>query len=159
MAGQNEVLQRFGSVAGPVELKPISNDPITCHAVEDAKIIYQAIGKSAGLNVLFDPDFQSKRIPVDLTNVSLLDALRIVGTLAGAFYKPVTPDTIFVAQNNRTKHTDLDELAIQTFYLTNAIAPERRERSGDGAAQPAGPEHQGLSGVEPERDCDAGHAG
>ena len=91
--------------------------------MEDAKVIYQAIGKSAGLNVLFDPDFQSKRIPVDLTNISPLDALRIVGTIAKAFYKPVTPNTIFVAQNNRTKHTDLDELAMQTFYLTNAIAP------------------------------------
>ena len=62
----------------------------------------------------------SKRIPVDLTSVSLSDALRIVGTLSGTFCKPVTPNTIFVAQNNRTKRTDLDDLAVQTFYLTNA---------------------------------------
>ena len=46
--------------------------------------------------------------------------LRIVGTIAGTFYKPVTTNTIFVAQNTRTKRTDLDELAVQTFYLTNA---------------------------------------
>ena len=74
----------------------------------------------AGLNVLLDPDYTSKRIPVDLTNVSLSDALRIVGTLAGTFYKPVTANTIFVAQNTRTKRQDLDEVAVQTFYLTNA---------------------------------------
>ncbi len=110
----------IGSVTAPVLLHPASNDTITLHAVEDVKFIYQAIGKSAGLNVLFDPDYVSKRIPVDLTQVSLSDALRIVGTLAGTFYKPVTPNTIFVAQNTRTKHTDLDELAVQTFYLTNA---------------------------------------
>ncbi len=88
--------------------------------VEDVKVIYQAIGKAAGFNVLFDPDYTSKRIPVDLTNVSWSDALRIVGTLAGTFYKPVTYNTIFVAQNTRTKRTDLDEQAVQTFYLTNA---------------------------------------
>ena len=35
-------------------------------------------------------------------------------------HKPVTSNTIFVAQNTRTKRTDLDELAVQTFYLTNA---------------------------------------
>ena len=122
MAGQNEVLNNIGSVSGPVQLQPVSNDPITLHMVEDVKVIYQAIGKMAGLNVLFDPDFQSKRIPVDLTTVSLQDALRIVGTIGGSFYKPVTSNTIFVAQNNRTKHTDLDELAVQTFYLSNAIA-------------------------------------
>lgn len=113
-------LAAISDVAGPVELKPVSNEPITLHAVEDVKNIYQAIGKAAGLNVIFDPDYTSKRIPVDLVNVSLADALRIVGTMSGTFYKPVTKNTIFVAQNNRTKRTDLDELAVQTFYLTNA---------------------------------------
>ena len=110
----------LSSVAGPITLQPLSHDSITIHTVGDVKDIYQAIGKVAGLNVLFDPDYTSKRVPVDLTGVSLSDALRIVGTIAGTFYKPVTPNTIFVAQNTRTKRTDLDELAVQTFYLTNA---------------------------------------
>jgi general secretion pathway protein D len=121
MSRQNEILSNIGSISGPVELKPMSNDPIPAiHMVEDVKVIYQAIGKAAGFNVLFDPDYTSKRIPVDLTNVSWSDALRIVGTIAGTFYKPVTSNTIFVAQNTRTKRTDLDEQAVQTFYLTNA---------------------------------------
>jgi general secretion pathway protein D len=121
MSRQNDLLASIGTISGPVELKPLSNDPIPAiHMVEDVKVIYQAIGKAAGFNVLFDPDYTSKRIPVDLTNVSWSDALRIVGTLAGTFYKPVTPNTIFVAQNTRTKRTDLDQQAVQTFYLTNA---------------------------------------
>jgi general secretion pathway protein D len=114
-----ETQKEIGSVAGIVELKPVSNDPITLHMVEDTKVIYQAIGKAAGLNVLFDPDYTSKRIPIDLTMVTLSDALRIVGTISNTFYKPVTSNTIFVAQNTRQKRTDLDEMAVQTFYLTN----------------------------------------
>ncbi len=116
----SEGLTALGAISGIIDLKPVSSEPITLHAVEDTKVIYQAIGKAAGLNVLFDPDYTSKRIPIDLTNVSLSDSLRIVGTLAGTFYKVVTPNTIFVAQNTRTKRTDLDEVAVQTFYLTNA---------------------------------------
>lgn len=116
----NEVMNSIGAISGIAELKPVSNDPITLHMVEDTKVIYQAIGKAAGLNVLFDPDYTSKRIPIELTNVSLSDSLRIVGTIAGTFYKTVTPNTIFVAQNTRQKRTDLDEVAVQTFYLTNA---------------------------------------
>ncbi len=123
MSQQRAALDAIGSIAPPIELKPVSDDPITLHAVEDVKNIYQAIGKLAGLNVLFDPDYTSKRIPIDLTNVSLADALRIVGTVAGTFYKPVTSNTIFVAQNTRTKRTDLDELAVQTFYLSNSSQP------------------------------------
>ncbi len=108
------------SMAGPTQLKPMSNEPLTLHMVEDSKIIYQAIGKAAGVNVLFDPDYTGKRIQVDLNNVSLMDALRIVGTLSQTFWRPVTSNTIFVAANTRTKRTELDEQAVQTFYLTNA---------------------------------------
>ena len=113
-------LREVGNVSPPVVLKPVSSDPITLHMIEDTKNVYIAIAKLAGLNVLFDPDYQSRRIPVDLVNVNLSDALRIVGTIAGTFYKPITPDTIFVAQSNHQKHQDLDDVAVQTFYLTNA---------------------------------------
>ena len=116
---KEEVSRAISTMDGPVILKPLNTDPVTLHMVEDSKIIYQAIGKAAGLNVIFDPDYTSKRIPIDLTNMTLADALRIVGTMSGTFWKPVTENTIFVAQNNRTKHTDLDDLAVETFYLTN----------------------------------------
>ncbi len=120
MSQQNQVLREINSIAAPIEIKALSTEQFTYHAVEDVKVIYQAIGKVAGLNVIFDPDYTSKRIPIDLTSVSVAEALRILGTLAGTFYKPITPNTIFVAQNTRTKHSDLDELAVQTFYLSNA---------------------------------------
>jgi general secretion pathway protein D len=119
-AESNAVIRDIASVAAPLTLKPLPSDPVTLHTVEDTKNIYTAIGKLAGLNVLFDPDYTSRRIPVDLTNVSLEDALRIVGDIAGTFYKPVSPDTIFVAQATVNKHRDLDDLAVQTFYLTNS---------------------------------------
>jgi general secretion pathway protein D len=122
MSRQSESLKEIDSMAGPIQLKAVSDEPITLHMVEDVKVIYQAIGKAAGLNVLFDPEYTSKRIPVDLTNTTWSDALRIVGTVSGTFYKPVTNNTIFVAQNTRTKRTDLDEQAVQTFYLTNSTA-------------------------------------
>ncbi len=112
--------QELDSIGAPVSLKPLSNEPLTLHYSEDAKVVYQAIGKAAGINVLFDPDYTSKRIQVDLTNSSLMDALRIVGTMSNTFWRPVTENTIFVAQNTRQKRTDLDESAVQTFYLTNA---------------------------------------
>jgi len=110
----------INSISAPIDLRPLSNEPLTLHMTEDAKVIYQAIGKAAGVNVLFDPDYNSKRIQVDLNNVSLLDALRIVGTMSSTFWRPVTANTLFVAQNTRIKRTELDEQAVQTFYLSNA---------------------------------------
>ncbi len=123
MSQQKAVLDSINSIAGPIELKSVSTDKYTLHMVEDVKVIYQAIGKQAGLNVIFDPDYTSKRIPFDVTAVSLDEALRILGTISGTFYKPVTANTIFIAQNTRTKRTDLEDLAVQTFYLSNSSQP------------------------------------
>ena len=117
---ETEEQQELKSIGSPVELKPVGNEPLTMHYTEDSKTVYQAIGRQAGINVLFDPDYTSKRIQVDLTNSTLMDALRIVSVLSNTFWRPITSNTIFVAQNSRSKRTDLDEQAVQTFYLTNA---------------------------------------
>jgi general secretion pathway protein D len=117
MEGKQEEVDSMGS---PAILRPVSNEPVTLHMAEDAKVVYQAVGKAAGINILFDPDYTSKRIQVDLNNVSLLDALRIIGTMSNTFWRPVTENSIFVAQNTRAKRTELDEQAVETFYLSNA---------------------------------------
>lgn len=113
------VEREMGQMAGPIQLKPISDEPLTLHMTEDSKVVYETVGKAAGINVLFDPEYTSKRIQVDLANTNLYDALRIIGVVSDTFWRPITPNTIFVAQNNRQKRGELDEQAVQTFYLTN----------------------------------------
>ena len=112
-------VSELSEVGSPIQLSPISNEPITLHMTEDSKIVYETVGKAAGINVLFDPEYTSKRIQVDLANVSLLDALRIIGTVSGTFWHPVTANTIFVAANTRAKRQELEDEAVQTFYLAN----------------------------------------
>ncbi len=124
-AASNDVVREVSQIAAPVQLKPVSTDLITLHmASEDTKIIYQAIAKNAGHNVIFDPDYARTvtRIPVDLNGVTLSDALRIVGITANTYYKVLTPDTIYIMLNSPDKHRTLDEWAVQTFYLTNATS-------------------------------------
>jgi general secretion pathway protein D len=111
--------QKLASIAQPIELHAISDEPITLHMIEDSKTVYESIGKAAGINVLFDPDYASKRISIDLNNTSLLDALRVIATTSNTFWKPVTRGTIFVAADTRTKRQQLDQTAVQVFYLAN----------------------------------------
>ncbi|HZB89044.1 MAG TPA: type II and III secretion system protein, partial [Terracidiphilus sp.] len=108
------------TIAAPVRLRPITNEPLTLHMGADSKVVYQAVGKAAGVNVLFDPDYTGKNIQVDLNAVSLLDALRIIGTESNTFWRPITSNTIFVAANTTPKRRELEDVAVETFYLTNA---------------------------------------
>jgi general secretion pathway protein D len=109
--------------AGPVELAPISNVPINLKITEDSKVIYETVGKLAGINVLFDPDYTSRRIKIELNNVSLEEALQIIAVETKTFWRPVTPNTVFVAADNPAKRKDLEQVAVKTFYLSNLSQP------------------------------------
>jgi general secretion pathway protein D len=118
------VLQkRLAEAQGPVELAPISNVPITLKLTEDTKVIYETIGKLAGINVLFDPDYTSRRIKIELNGVTLEEALAITALESKTFWRPVTPNTIFVAQDNPAKRKDVEQNVIKTFYLANLSQP------------------------------------
>lgn len=104
---------------GPAELKAISNVPITMRMTDDTKIVYTAIGKLAGINVLFDPDYVSRRITIDLNNVSLNQALEVLALQSKTFWRAVTPNTIFVAADTKAKRTEIEQNVVKTFYLSN----------------------------------------
>jgi len=115
--------KRIVEAQGPIELSPISNVPINLKISEDTKVIYETVGKLAGINVLFDPDYTSRRIKVELNNVSLEEALRIIALESKTFWRPVTPNSIFIASDNPAKRKDLEESVIKTFYLANLSLP------------------------------------
>ena len=115
--------QRIEQAQGPVTLAPINDQAITLRIANDSKTVYQTIGKLAGINVLFDPDYVSRQLPMlELNNVTLQDALSLVAIQSNTFWRPVTPNTIFVAPNTPTKRKDLDQSVVKTFYLTNAAS-------------------------------------
>ena len=120
---QSALTRRMEEATGPVELAPISQTPIILKLSEDAKTIYESIGKLAGINVLFDPDYTSKRIRVDLNGVTLEEALQITALESKTFWRPVTPNTIFVAADTPAKRKELEQSVIRTFYLTNLSQP------------------------------------
>ena len=115
----NVLRKRLAEAQGPVELSSISNVPITLKLTEDTKVIYETVGKLAGINVLFDPDYTSRKIRIELNGVTLDEALGIIALESKTFWRPVTPNTIFVAADNPAKRKELDQSVIKTFYLSN----------------------------------------
>ena len=115
--------RRVQEAAGPVELAPISNVPITVKLTDKSDMVYKTIGQLAGINVLFDPDYIPKQIKVELNGVTLEEALEISALESKTFWRPVTPNTIFVAQDNPAKRKELEQSVLKTFYLSNLSQP------------------------------------
>jgi general secretion pathway protein D len=122
-AGSTALRRRLEQAQGPVELAPISNVPITLKMTQDTKMIYETIGKLAGINVLFDPEYVARQVRIELNGVTLEDALEVVSFETKTFWRPVTPNTIFIAQDNPAKRKELEQNVIKTFYLSNLSQP------------------------------------
>jgi general secretion pathway protein D len=103
----------------PIELQLLSADPITLNLTEDAKAIYQILGKLAGINVLVDPEYISHKIHVELHGVTLTEALSLVAVESKSYWQPMTSNTIFVTADTAAKRKDLEPSVIKTFYLSN----------------------------------------
>ena len=115
--------RRVHEAAGPVELAPISNIPITVKLTDKSDTVYRTIGQLAGINVLLDPDYTPRPIKVELNGVTLEEALEITALESKTFWRPVTPNTIFVAADNPAKRKELEQSVLKTFYLTNLSQP------------------------------------
>jgi len=90
-------------VGQPLELQPLSNAPISLFMTATADVAYKTIGKLAGFNVLIDPEYKPQKITVDLTNVTLREALDMVRLQSKSFWRPVLPNAIFVSADSPSK--------------------------------------------------------
>jgi len=108
-------------VEGPVDLEPFSDTPLTLRMTTTADNVYKTIGKLAGINVLFDLDYKPQRINIELDDVPLREALRMVAMQSKTFWRPVSTKAIFVASEGRRK--DFEDNVMTTFYLRNASTP------------------------------------
>ncbi len=115
--------------SAPPEIKPLSRAPINLKMLnQDAKVVFDTIGKLAGLTVIYDPDMQQKKISTELNNVTLEQALDIVCLESKTFWKPVTENIIMVIPDQAQKRRDYEEQVVRTFYLNNvAIAQDLTE--------------------------------
>jgi general secretion pathway protein D len=85
----------FGSE--PV-LDPSSPELIHLKFAEETSLraILESLGKLAGVNILFDESFRDRRVTVDLQGVTFEQALELLLTTHGLYYKVVTSSVVRV---------------------------------------------------------------
>ena len=114
-----------------VELLPLSNAPITLHLTVNSDTAYKTICKLAGINVIVDPDYRAQKITVDLTDVTLREALDMVRLQSKTFWRPVLRNTIFVAAESPAKRKEIETNVMRTFYLQNISTPAELQEAAN----------------------------
>jgi general secretion pathway protein D len=116
-----------GASTSGVQLKPWPTEPLGHIRIStDSRKVYETLAKMADLNVAFTSDFQPRPVSVDLTNVKIEDALRVVSYQTKTFWRALTPNTILVVPDTPTNRRDYEEEVLKTIYLSNPLAPADR---------------------------------
>jgi general secretion pathway protein D len=80
-------------------LDPGSDELLDLRFAEETSLraILQALGRLSGVNVLFDESFRDKPVTVDLEGLTFLEALELLLSTNGLFYKVVDSSTVSVS--------------------------------------------------------------
>ena len=119
-----QMKERARQAAAESVLNPASREPLRLKFAANTNIndILTFIGQASGINILYDRDVQNRPSPsaIDLDGVTLEQALNIVLTTNGLFYKVMNDKTILIIPDNATKRQQYEEQVIRTFYISNA---------------------------------------
>jgi general secretion pathway protein D len=86
--------------------------------------VYTALALMANVNIVFDPQFRTEPVTIDLRNAALEDALASLSTATRNFYQVSAQRTITVIPDTPAKRTEYQEEIVRTFYLSNADVGE-----------------------------------
>jgi general secretion pathway protein D len=118
--------QKVASIEGPPDLMPVvARIPPIKMNNQPPKVLYETIGKMAGINVVFDSQYSApnRNSNVDIaTNTPIEQAFDYLAMLTHTFWKPISPNTIFVAEDNVTKRRDYEDEVVKVFYVTNVTS-------------------------------------
>jgi general secretion pathway protein D len=124
---QKDEMKRIDSLEDVPELRPLNPKPIDLKMNgQKPRVLFETLGKIAGINVLFDPEYDqqnsTKPQSVDLTGSTLQQSLDYIALLTKSYWKPLSANAIFVTVDNPTKRRDFEEQVVKVFYLKNIVA-------------------------------------
>jgi general secretion pathway protein D len=121
----SQIVERNKMTAPRDALAPVHTTPIVLKLSGDLKRAYESIAKISGINAIFDADLGNKlttQVPVDLNNVTVIEALDLIALQTKTYWAVVNPNTIIVTNDNQQTRQFYEEQIIKTFYLGNTMA-------------------------------------
>jgi len=109
----------------PVKLK-VGFEPIELRFRQQTSLraIFQALGKSAGINIIFDEQFRDISFSIDLAGKTFEQAARILCLATKNFFSIIDEQTIIVVPDQPAKRLQYELTAVKTFYLSNILAAD-----------------------------------
>jgi general secretion pathway protein D len=109
-----------GLVLGPAAREPLG----LVFRGASLREAYQALGKAAGVNFVFDPQLQDQPISLDLKDVPFDQALNALATTGRTFHRVVDQRIVSVIPDTAAKRREYEQQVVKTLFLSNADLKE-----------------------------------
>jgi len=108
----------------PIKLKVSEGKVELKFAEASLRSIFQALGKHAGVNFIFDEQFKDVPLTIDLADRTFEEAVNFVCMSSRNFYRIIDEKTLIVVPDQPMKRLQYEATAIKVFYLSNINAQE-----------------------------------
>ena len=111
-------------IEAPIKLK-VNAEKVRLKFTDAAlRSIFQALGKHAGVNFLYDEQFRDVPLTIDLEDRSFEQAVSFLCLASKNFARPIDEKTVIIVPDQPMKRLQYELNAIRTFYLSNLNAQE-----------------------------------
>lgn len=86
--------------------------------------VLTSLARFAGISIVFDPQYRSAPLSIDLRGSTLPAALDAIGRATNTFWRVTAPSTVTIIPETTAKRREYEEEMIRTFYLSNADLKE-----------------------------------
>ncbi len=111
-------------IESPVKLQ-VNDQKLSLNFMHDRvklKAIFQALGKHAKINILFDESFKDIPYSVDLTDRTFEQALNSLCMATKNFHRVIDERSLIIVPDLPAKRIQYELTAVKTFYLSNIKA-------------------------------------
>jgi general secretion pathway protein D len=111
-------------VEAPIKLK-VGTEKVRLKFADAAiRSIFQALGKHAGVNFLYDEQFRDVPLTIDLTDRTFEQAVSFLCLASKNFPRTIDEKTVIIVPDQPMKRLQYELNAIRTFYLSNISVQE-----------------------------------
>ncbi len=118
--------------------KPTVIPPVQLNVKKDEKVslslkntpisnIFKSLGKTFGINFIFDKDFRDFLHSLEIENSSFFEVLKVLCMVSSSQYRVLDPQSVIVYPDIFAKKKAFDLRGIKTFYMSNIKAEDARK--------------------------------
>lgn len=123
-----KALRKLDQENGADTLALTSRAPVTLNFRQtDLRAAFEFIGRSFGVNVVFDEGIKPTPVTLFVQNVTFDQALKLLLATTRTFHREVGANTVLIAPDSKEKRAQYEDQMVRVFYLNTIRAKDMAE--------------------------------